>query len=67
MVQLPIVSEADTRDAFVATPLDDYELLDFGDGRKLERWGEYLVESPDRLATGEPAEQTLVCRLDLRG
>ena len=57
MVQLPTVSEADTRDAFVATPFDDYELLDFGAGRKLERWGEYLVEGPDRLATGAPAEK----------
>jgi len=28
----------------MATPIDDYELLDFGAGRKLERWGEYLVE-----------------------
>ncbi len=55
MVQLPTVSESDTRDAFVATPLGDYELLDFGGGRKLERWGEYLVESLDRLAIGEPA------------
>ncbi len=55
MVQLPTVSEADTRAARVATPLGDYELVDFGAGRKLERWGEYLVESPDRLATGTPA------------
>ena len=55
MVQLPTVSESDTRDARVQTPLGDYELIDFGAGRKLERWGEYLVESPDRLASGEPA------------
>ncbi|MEN8107025.1 MAG: VWA domain-containing protein [Pseudomonadota bacterium] len=57
MVQLPTVSEAETRDAFVATPLGDYELIDFGGGRKLERWGEYLVESPDRLATGQPVDK----------
>ena len=56
MVQLPTVSAADTRDDFVTTPLDDYTLVDFGTGRKLERWGDYLVESPDRLATGLPAE-----------
>jgi nitric oxide reductase NorD protein len=56
MVQLPTVSEADTRDACVETPLDGYELIDFGTGRKLERWGDYLVESPERLATGLPAE-----------
>jgi len=55
MVQLPTVSEDDTRDALVATPHGDYELIDFGGGRKLERWGAYLVESPDRLAAGLPA------------
>ena len=55
MVQLPTVSETDTRDAFVATPLGDFELVDFGNGRKLERWGAYLLESPDRLAAGVPA------------
>jgi nitric oxide reductase NorD protein len=57
MVQLPTVSETDTRDAFVATPIDDYELIDFGSGRKLERWGDYLVELPDRMAGGVPAEE----------
>mgnify|MGYP001820799988 CR=1 FL=1 len=57
MVQLPTVSEADTRDAYAVTPVDDYELIDFGAGRKLERWGDYLVESPDRLAVGLPAEK----------
>jgi hypothetical protein len=54
MFQLPTVSEADTRDAFVATPPDDYELLDFGGGRKPERWGEFLVDSTDRQAAGLP-------------
>jgi nitric oxide reductase NorD protein len=58
MVQLPTVSETDTRDAHVATPVDDYELIDFGAGRKLERWGDYLVESPDRLAVGLPVEKS---------
>jgi nitric oxide reductase NorD protein len=53
MVQLPTVSETGTRDALVETPVDDYELIDFGHGRKLERWGPYRVEHPDRLATGE--------------
>ena len=57
MVQLPTVSESDTRDAFVVTPLGDYELLDFGGRRKLERWGDYLVESPERLATGSPLDR----------
>jgi nitric oxide reductase NorD protein len=57
MVQLPTVSESDTRDAIVEVPLGDYELLDFGGRRKLERWGDYLVESPDRLAVGAPHER----------
>jgi nitric oxide reductase NorD protein len=57
MVQLPTVSEADTRDAFTATPLDDYELIDFGGGRKLERWGGLLVDSPDRQASGVAADR----------
>ena len=56
MVQSPAGFNADSRDTCVATPLDDYELIDFGAGRKLERWGEYLVEYPDRLATGVDTE-----------
>lgn len=55
MVQLPEIPESATRDVRVDTPIDDYELLDFGRGRKLERWGDYLVETRDALATGEPA------------
>ena len=55
MVQLPTVPESEVQDALVETPLDDYELLDFGHGRKLERWGPYVVERPDRQAAGEPA------------
>jgi nitric oxide reductase NorD protein len=54
MVQLPTISEADTHDALVVSPADEYELVDFGHGRKLERWGAYLVDRPDRLAGGEP-------------
>ena len=30
----------------VVGPLDDYALIDFGKGRKLERFGKYLVERP---------------------
>lgn len=55
MVQLPTVPESDVQQALVDTPLDDYALIDFGHGRKLERWGPYTVERPDRLALGEPA------------
>ena len=54
MVQLPTIPEDATHDACVETPVDDYALLDFGHGRKLERWGDYLVDRPDREATGEP-------------
>lgn len=53
MVQLPTVSEADTRDEFTTTPIGDYELLDFGAGRKLERWGAFTVQRPDRMARGK--------------
>lgn len=39
-------------DHIIVTPVDDYELLDFGEGRKLERFGPYVLERPDLLATG---------------
>ncbi|VAW74111.1 hypothetical protein MNBD_GAMMA14-2544, partial [hydrothermal vent metagenome] len=42
-------------DSCVATPVDDYELLDFGHGRKLERWGNTVIETRDPLAIGQPA------------
>jgi len=54
MVQLPTLPESATRGALVETPLDDYELIDFGRGRKLERWGQYVIETLDRHAAGEP-------------
>ena len=41
-----------TENTFLQTPLDDYALLDFGEGRKLERLGPYLVDRPDRNASG---------------
>ncbi len=56
MTQHSIDPEVNILDALVATPAGDYELLDFGAGRKLERWGEITVEYPDRLATGKPAD-----------
>jgi nitric oxide reductase NorD protein len=36
----------------IESPLGDYELLDFGNGRKLERFGPYVVDRPDARATG---------------
>ncbi|MGA7799646.1 MAG: hypothetical protein WCC36_02450, partial [Gammaproteobacteria bacterium] len=43
------------REIVIETPLDDYELLDFGRGRKLERFGEVVLSRPDPRAKGEPA------------
>ena len=57
MLQPPTDLEANTSSVQVDTPLGDYELIDFGAGRKLERWGDFLVECPDRLALGKPASQ----------
>ena len=55
MTQYPVDSKADILDAQAATPVGDYELIDFGAGRKLQRWGDFLVECPDRLVLGKPA------------
>ncbi len=55
MVELHTIPESACLDDCVATPVDDYQLLDFGHGRKLERWGEYVIETRDPLAIGEPA------------
>jgi nitric oxide reductase NorD protein len=57
MVELRSIPESARIDACVTTPVDDYELLDFGHGRKLERWGEYITETRDSLAVGEPASK----------
>ncbi len=32
---------------------EDYSLLDVGNGRRLERWGEYILSRPDPVAIGE--------------
>jgi len=36
----------------VTTPVDDYELVDFGDGRRLDRLGPYLLDRPEPRAVG---------------
>ena len=36
------------------TPRCDYELLDFGNGRKLERFGEYVLDRPAPQALDQP-------------
>ena len=58
MVQLPSIPESATRDALVETPLDDYELIDFGRGRKLERWGPYVISTLDWHAVAEPGKES---------
>jgi len=35
-----------SKDFYVETPLGDYELIDMGHGRKLERFGEYKIDRP---------------------
>ncbi len=52
-MQLPTVPEAATQEALVPAG-EAYALVDFGHGRKLERWGDYLIDRPDRLAAGSP-------------
>ncbi len=42
----------DSQPLFLQTPADEYELLDFGRGRCLERFGSFVVERPWRWAEG---------------
>jgi len=42
------------RDLSIQSPLQDYELLDMGNGRKLEQFGEYVVDRPAPHATEKP-------------
>jgi 23S rRNA (cytosine1962-C5)-methyltransferase len=37
------------------TTADTYSLLDFGNGRRLEQWGQFRLIRPDPAATGAPA------------
>ncbi len=45
--------ETNIGNSTLASDWPDYELIDFGDGRKLERWGETLVDRPAPAAAGE--------------
>lgn len=38
----------------IPTTISDYELLDFGNGRKLERFGDVVVDRPAPQASGKP-------------
>ncbi|MCQ2446985.1 MAG: class I SAM-dependent methyltransferase [Clostridia bacterium] len=42
----------------------DYELLDSGDGMRLERWGKYVLSRPDPVALWEPASPALWGKAD---
>jgi len=42
--------------AIVKSPLHDYALLDFGAGRKLERFGEFIIERPAPYANNKPQQ-----------
>jgi 23S rRNA (cytosine1962-C5)-methyltransferase len=44
----------------------DYELLDFGDGRKLERFGEYVLDRPSPAASGKRQRPELWPAADAR-
>ena len=35
-----------TKDLSIISPLQDYELIDMGNGRKLERFGKFIIERP---------------------
>lgn len=45
---------------FLSKPSDDYELLDSGDGKKLERFGKYLLARPDPEALWKPLKDKSV-------
>lgn len=36
-----------TKEIFIADKWQDYELIDTGDGERLERWGKYILRRPD--------------------
>jgi 23S rRNA (cytosine1962-C5)-methyltransferase len=43
---------------FTADGWKDYELLDTGDGERLERWGKYILRRPDPQVIWPPKENT---------
>ena len=49
---------------FLATGWKDYEVLDTGDGEKLERWGEYLLRRPDPQTIWPKSDENLWSRAD---
>ncbi len=43
-----------------------YALLDFGEGQRLERWGEFVLQRPDGWAIGTPEKPTVSWRPQYR-
>ena len=44
---------------FLADTWKDYEVLDTGNGEKLERWGKYILRRPDPQTIWPPADESL--------
>ena len=49
---------------WIARNWKDYELLDCGNGLRLERWGKFILTRPDPVALWDPAEPSLWERSD---
>ena len=49
---------------FLATGWKDYEVLDTGDGEKLERWGDVILRRPDPQTIWPKADSALWARAD---
>src|SRR3989344_8302237 len=48
----------------VAEDWRDYELLDAGEGEKLERWGQYVIARPEPRAIWKKGDKTLWKKAD---
>ena len=48
----------------MAVQKNTYNLLDFGHGKRLEQWGEYMLVRPDPTAAGEPLHPALWSKAD---
>lgn len=51
---------------FIADRFNDYEVLDAGDGAKLERWGKFILDRPDPQVIWPKADGKLWDRVDAR-
>ena len=46
---------------WIADQWQDYELLDCGGGRRLERWGKQILVRPDPQAIWQPEGSHITC------